>query len=70
MSIGRFVPVVGRTLVFSSGIGLSLEVIPCRVGKVVRLVSVELGGEKENVESLKDFVSEAGKNRTKMLPHS
>ena len=66
----RILPVVGRALVFLSVIGPSLEVMPCRVGVVVRLVSVELGGEKENVESLKGFVSEAGKNRTKMLPHS
>ena len=70
MSIGRVVPVVGRTLVFSSGIGLSLEVIPCHVGKVVRLVSVELGGEKENGVGLKCFVAESGENRMKMLHYS
>ena len=70
MSSQRILPVVGRALVFSSVIGLSLEVMPCRVGVVVRLVSVELGGEKEDVGSLKGFVSKAGENRTKMLPHS
>ena len=70
MSSQRILPVVGRALVFSSVIGPSLEVMPCRVGVVVRLVSVELGGEKEDVESLKGFVAEAGENRTKMLPHS
>ena len=70
MSGQRILPVVGRALVFSSVIGPSLEVMPCRVGVVVRLVSVELGGEKEDVESLKGFVAEAGENRTKMIPHS
>ena len=44
MSGQRILPVVGRALVFSSVIGPSLEVMLCRVGVVVRLVSVELGG--------------------------
>ena len=51
-SIRSIAPVVGRTLVVLSGKDPSSEVLPCRVGRVVRLVSVELSGENENIRSL------------------